>query len=145
MSDPISRLQFARQERPRVRGLAWQTSDKVAAKLVPPMLARSCRQTKPSRERAGTSKGQEKPTDYGRTERSRACSMMPSPLFREGTGQAQESAKRWIVIVRQPCRTELDQFIISRNRSKHHLWKRRRDRRFAGKADAETHGHRCWL
>ena len=67
--------------------------------------------------------------------------MMPAPLFREVAGQAQESAKRWIVIVRQPCRTELDQFIISRHWSKHHLWKRRRDRRFAGKADAETHGH----
>ena len=43
--------------------------------------------------------------------------------------------------MRQPCRTELDQFIISRHWSEHHLWKGRRDRRFAGKADAETHGH----
>ena len=67
--------------------------------------------------------------------------MMPSPLFREGTGQAQESAKRWIVIVRQPCRTELEQFIISRHWSEHHFWKGRRDRRFGRKTDTEAHGH----
>ena len=71
---------------------------------------------------------------------------MPSPVFRKAARQAQESAKRRIVIVRQPYRAELEQLIISRHWSEYYPWKGRRYRRFGGKTDAEPHGdqvHEC--
>jgi hypothetical protein len=101
----------------------------------------SRRQTEPSRDRAGRSKGHEKPSDSGRPEQSCARSKVVSSVFHQGAGEAQESTKGWIVIVRQPCSAELEQLIISRDWSEHYLWKGRRGCRFGRKTDAEAHRH----
>ena len=57
-------------------------------------------------------------------------------------GKAQESPKCWIVVIRQPHRTERYPGSITRDRTKRHFRKLSRDSGLAGKAHAEAERHK---